>query len=131
VRTIGFILSVLGATAAGGLGLSWLRGTSCSDHSHGVSLASLTAFDPTIVGAYLLVVSLVLGCIAGTMILQGRGRLASAMLICAGLTPGLVEPKAFVVTFVLILAGLLAYGIRRNPVGEHPTLGAVPIRTTA
>jgi hypothetical protein len=111
MKISGFILAIVGAAAAGGLGLSWLRGAGCREVAR-VTTSWLPAIDSTLVGAYLLVAALVIGCVAATIILQGRGRVASALLISAGLTPGLVEPKAFVVTFVLILAGLLTWGMR-------------------
>ena len=111
MKICGFILAVLGSTAAGGLGLAWLRGTGCRDMAR-TSTLWLPSIDPTLAGAYLLIAALVIGCVAATMLLHGRGRLPAALLISAGLAPGLVEPKAFVVTFVLILAGLLTWSSR-------------------
>lgn len=111
MKISGFILAIVGAAAAGGLGLSWLRGAGCREVAR-VTTSWLPAFDATLIGGYLLVAALVLSCVAATILMQGRGRVASALLISSGLLPGLIEPKAFVVTFVLILAGLLTWGSR-------------------
>jgi hypothetical protein len=122
VKTSGFILAVLGSTAAGSLGLSWLRGTGCAPIARTTDSWPLV-FDATLLGGYLLVAALVAGCISATMIVQNRTRLAGALLTSAGVIPGLVEPKAFVVTFVLIFAGLLTWGTRDTSSPMRPVIG--------
>lgn len=57
---------------------------------------------------YALLVAFIVACVGGVMVLQGRNRVAAVVLFVAGLGPGLLEPRAFVGTFVLVFAGLLA-----------------------
>ncbi len=101
MRLVGFGISLVGAVGAGALGLSWLRAA-----PHGLPSVAIAG--------YLLVLALVLGCVAGMLILQRRDRIAAPMLLGCGLAPGLVEPKAFVVTFLLVLAAFLTTG-RASP----------------
>lgn len=107
MRLVSFGISLVGAVGAGALGLSWLR----------AAPLNATANCPLLIAGYLLVLSLVLGCIGGMLILQNRERIAATLLLVAGLLPGLFEPKAFVVTFVLVLAAFLTTG-RAGPVRE-------------
>lgn len=123
MRIAGFITSMLGAIGAGGLGLSWLRNASCRE-AHGSVDSWLPGGDPVILSAYLLVVALVLACIGGLFVLQGRQRTSGTLLLIAGIGPGLIEPRAFVVTFLLILAGLIAHGLRATPVGRAGPVAA-------
>ena len=104
MRFVKFGISLVGAVAAGALGLSWLR----TPPSPGAWP------QPIELASYLLVVALVVGCIGGMLILQRRDRIAAPVLLVAGFLPGIVEPKAFVATFVLVLAGFLTTG-RANP----------------
>jgi hypothetical protein len=102
MRLVSFGISLVGAVGAGALGLSWLR-------TAPVGLPSVA------IAGYLLVAALVLGCIAGMLILQRRDRIAAPLLLGVGLLPGIVEPKAFVATFLLVLAAFLTTG-RAGPV---------------
>jgi hypothetical protein len=95
MRYVSFGISVVGAVGAGTLGLSWLRGMPATN---------------TVIAAYVLVLALVVGSIGGMLILQRRDRLAATVLLAAGFLPGLFEPKAFVATFLLVLAGFLTTG---------------------
>jgi hypothetical protein len=101
MRLVSFGTSLVGAIGAGALGLSWLR-------------SGPAGMPSVVIAGYLLVTALALGCIAGMLILQRRDRIAAPLLLAAGLLPGLVEPKAFVVTFVLVLAAFLTTG-RASP----------------
>jgi hypothetical protein len=101
MRLVSFGISLVGAVGSGALGLSWLR-------------AAPSGLSSVAVAGYLLVLSLVLGCIAGMLVLQRRDRIAAPLLLACGLLPGLAEPKAFVVTFVLVLAAFLTTG-RASP----------------
>jgi hypothetical protein len=101
MRLFSFGISLAGAIGSGALGLSWLR-------------AAPSDFSSVAIAGYLLVLSLVLGCIGGMLILQRRDRFAAPLLLAIGLAPGLAEPKAFVVTFLLVLAAFLTTG-RASP----------------
>lgn len=118
MRIAGFIASLTGGIGAGALGLSWLRGTGCHK-SEGLG-SLLPGNDPVVLAGYLLIVALVLGCIGGLYLLQRRGNLAGPLLLAGGVAPGLIEPRAFVVTFLLILAGLIAQGVGRR---QHQGIG--------
>jgi hypothetical protein len=115
VRITALILSLFGAIAAGALGLSWLQDAARFERE--AALAQAVGLDPSrlVIASYMLVGTLVLGCVAGVFILQGRHRLACTLCLAAGIAPGMLEPKAFVVTFLLILAGFLAYGSATEP----------------
>ena len=63
---------------------------------------------------YVLIAALVVACVGGLLILQRRTRFAAAALGAAGIIPGLLEPRAFVATFLLVFAGLLAASLPRS-----------------
>ena len=62
---------------------------------------------------YTLLIALAVACVGGLMVFQGRNRIASIVLCSAGVVPGLLEPRAFVATFLLVFAGLLAASLPR------------------
>ncbi len=101
-RLVCIVASLAGGIGAGALGLSWLRGS-----TRHPSEPLAWGVDTTTAAAYLLLGALLAGCIGGALVLQGRARLATAVLCTAGLLPGLLEPRAFVVTFALVFAGLV------------------------
>ena len=110
MRIAGLIVSLIGAVAAGTLGLSWLQEAARYEREPTLAWAMGVDTAQLVLASHALVGALVLGCVAGVFILQGRCRLAGALCIAAGIAPGMLEPKAFVVTFLLIMAGVLAYG---------------------
>lgn len=87
-----------GGIAAGAMGINWL-----TEPPSGASWAVTS--DST---GYLLLAALVAACIGGLLILQSRSRWAAVVLCTAGVVPGILEPRAFVATFLLVFAGLLA-----------------------
>ncbi|MEM6293045.1 MAG: hypothetical protein AAGA54_17345 [Myxococcota bacterium] len=98
-----------GGVAAGAMGLTWLRVPPALGPSvWGANVAIITA--------YALLAALLAACLGGFLVLQGRTRIAAVVLCAAGIVPGLVEPRAFVATFLLVFAGLLAPAPRwRHP----------------
>jgi hypothetical protein len=110
VRITALILSLLGAIAAGALGLSWLQDVARFERELLLAQSIGIDVDRVVMASYTLVGTLVLGCVASAFLLQGRYRLAGTLCLAAGIAPGMLEPKAFVVTFLLIMAGLLAHG---------------------
>jgi hypothetical protein len=99
------VAAMVGGVAAGALGLSWLRSP-----PPGSSWSMATGLGT----GYALLAALAVACIGGVMVLQGRNRVAAIVLCTAGLVPGLLEPRAFVGTFVLVFAGLLASSLPSN-----------------
>lgn len=93
------VATVVGGLAAGLMGLSWL------DSPPPGSAWSMATGVGT---GYALLTALAAACAGALLVLQGRGRPASILLFSAGVVPGLLEPRAFVATFVLVFAGLLA-----------------------
>ncbi len=69
---------------------------------------------------YVLLAALTAACIGGMLVLQGRSRAASALLCAAGIIPGLVEPRAFVATFLLVFAGLLTPSLPKPRIASTP-----------
>jgi hypothetical protein len=108
VRTTALIASLLGAVASGALGLSWLQDATRMERE-------TPHLGQIVLASHALVAALVLGCVAGVFILQGRHRLAGTLCLAAGVAPGMLEPRAFVVTFLLLMAGLMAYGSAGQP----------------
>ncbi len=102
MRTAAKILACAGGLGAGMLGLAWVRAAGCVPLGRLVGEAQLTA-------AYLLVAAMVVGCVGALLVDQRRGRFVPAALVAAGVAPGMFEPKAFVATFALVLAGLVTY----------------------
>ena len=88
------------------MGLSWLTSPPPG------STWSMTTGSGT---GYALIAALAAACIGGVMVLQGRNRVASIVLCASGVIPGLLEPRAFVATFLLVFAGLLAASLQRLP----------------
>ena len=97
------LLGSCGGVAAGTLGLRWLQEVARRQ----IALGPAAAVDhPTVllsVAAYAL--------LGAVLAWRGRGHTAGTLLLVAGLVPGILDLRAFLVTCVLILAGMLAYGL--------------------
>ncbi len=100
------VASMTGGVAAGAMGLTWLRVPPALG-------PSVWGVDVAIITAYALLAALLVACFGGVLVLQGRTRLAAILLCAAGIVPGMIEPRAFVATFLLVFAGLLAPPPRR------------------
>ena len=99
------VAAMAGGVAAGAMGLSWLNAPPPG------SSWSMTTGAGT---GYVLLASLAAACIGALLVLQDRGKVASIVLCSAGLLPGLVEPRAFVATFLLVFAGLLTSSLPKR-----------------
>lgn len=97
--------AMVGGVAAGAMGLTWLDAP-----PPGSTWSMVTA----VATAYALLAALAAACLGGWLVLQGRSRVASLTLCAAGVLPGLLEPRAFVATFMLVFAGLLASSLPRR-----------------
>lgn len=109
MRWLVSILGLVGGLAAGHLGLRWiehaarLQGTATAVTEHQAVLMALTG--------YVLVAAMVSAVLGSLLAWQQRGRYAGTVLLLSGIVPGVFDLRAFVVTCVLILAGMLAYGL--------------------
>lgn len=99
------VAAMAGGVAAAAMGLIWLSAPPPS------SSWSMTTGVGT---GYVLLAALAAACLGGLLVLQGRGRVASVVLCAAGIVPGLVEPRAFVATFLLVFAGLLTSSLPKR-----------------
>ena len=97
--------AIVGGVAAGAMGLSWLRAPPPSS-----SWAMTTSMGT----GYLLLAAVSAACLGGLLVLRGQSRVASVLLCAAGIIPGLVEPRAFVATFLLLFAGLLTSSLPKG-----------------
>lgn len=117
-------LGLLGGIAAGHLGLRWLDGAARQRGILGLSPVAEHEAVMLSVAAYVMVAAMVAAAVGGLLAWQQRGRAAGTVLLFAGVVPGIVDLRAFVVTCVLILAAMLAYGIGRPP-GPHAWSGRI------
>ena len=105
------VAAMVGGVAAGAMGLTWL-----DSPPPGSTWSMATAVGT----GYALLAALAAACIGGVMILQDRNRVAAVTLSAAGVLPGLLEPRAFVATFMLVFAGLLASSLPRRRLSPSP-----------
>lgn len=105
LKTIALIVGAIGGSFCGALGLEWMR-----DLAHQQAIGQ----DPLRVqiAAYALMLALVGGVAGGFLALGNRGRWAATIFLIAGIVPGLIDPRAFVVTCVLVLGGILSFELR-------------------
>lgn len=101
------VAAVVGGVATGAMGLAWLESP---------PPGSTWSMVTVVATGYALLVALAASCVGAVMVLQGRTRLAAITLGAAGVLPGLLEPRAFVTTFMLVFAGLLASSLPRRRV---------------
>lgn len=93
------VAAMAGGVAAGAMGISWLQAP---------PPASQWSMLTGVATGYALLGSLACACAGALLVLQGRHRVAGLVLSTAGVLPGLLEPRAFVATFLLVFAGLIA-----------------------
>lgn len=112
MRTIALVLGASGGLASALLGLQWLD--QASRQRSYATLAAAIGQDPgrLEIAAYMLVAALIAGVFGGILAYRGEGKTAAVVLLVGGLAPGLVDPRAFVVTCVLVLAGILSVELR-------------------
>ena len=97
-RLVCMIAATIGGVGSGALGLHWMTRP---------PVAPLMELPFGLSAAYLLIGALLAACVATALVLHGRLRVAAVTLCAAGIVPGLFEPRAFVVTFALVFAGLV------------------------
>ena len=114
LRTIALLVGAIGGSLCGALGLEWMR-----DLGHQQAIGQ----DPLRVqiAAYALMLALIGGVAGGFLALGNRGRSAAAIFLAAGIVPGLIDARAFVVTCVLVLGGILSLELRPDLPARYPT----------
>lgn len=112
MRIAAFILAILGGLAAAALGMTWL--SDLAEYGEQLELAEQAGISVTSlrISAYLLLTGLLTGIAGGVLALQRKGKIAAAVLIASATAPALLEPKALVFTFLLLIAGFLALGAK-------------------
>ena len=112
MKTIGLVLGTAGGLACAVLGLQWMADASRQRDYQAVTALLGQDPDRLQLAAYLLLAALVAGVMGGVLAHNNRGHAAAAVLLIGGIAPGVVDPRAFVVTCVLILAGILSLELR-------------------
>jgi hypothetical protein len=99
------VVATIGAVACAVIGLRWLA---LALRPHVPAAAGLTA-EPALAmaGAASLLLATGAAAIGAASVHGGDPRPATTLLLAAGLLPGLIDPRAFVVTWICCLAGLL------------------------
>lgn len=112
MRIASFILAILGGLAAAALGMTWLSDAADLQNDPQLAAAAGDSLGGIVTAGYLLMVALGLGIAGGVLALLRRGRIAAAVLVVSAIAPAVFEPKSLVFSFLLIVAGLLALGIK-------------------
>lgn len=110
MRWLVSILGLCGGTAAGHLGLRWIEDAARRQATVPTLAAEHQAVLLALTG-YVLVAAMVAAFLGSLLAWQQRGRSAGTVLLVAGVVPGIFDLRAFVVTCLLILAAMLAYGL--------------------
>ncbi|MCH9686937.1 MAG: hypothetical protein K0V04_36215 [Deltaproteobacteria bacterium] len=116
------ILGAAGGAAAGHVGLQWLG--DAAGRQATLADPSVATHDLVLVwvAGYVMVAAMVAAMVGSLLAWQQRGRSAGTVLLVAGVVPGIIDLRAFLVTSVLILAAMLAYGLtapERTWTGRH------------
>jgi hypothetical protein len=115
MRIVALVLGILGGLLAGMLGLTWIRDASRmrelvdAARNLGVDTGEV---DKLIVAAYILLVVMVVGIVAGVLAFKGKGKIAAPLMILGAIAPAVFAPKALVFTFILLLGGLLSFAAK-------------------
>jgi hypothetical protein len=115
MRIAGLVLGIIGGLLAGMLGLTWIRDANRmrelvdAARNLGVDTGEV---DKLIVAAYILLVVMVVGIVAGVLAFKGKGKVAAPLMILGAIAPALFAPKALVFTFILLLGGLLSFAAK-------------------
>lgn len=112
VRHAGVIIAVLGGIVSGALGLTWLRDV--ARYELGSHFVDVREVEQLSWAGYALVLALVAASVSAVLAVHGRRKIAGTTLLVAGLAPGLLDLRAFIATWLLILAGVLLHGHRED-----------------
>jgi hypothetical protein len=125
MRYVVLIVGILGAIAAGGLGVKWLndyrqlkdlvemtRALSGQDPETQAKLAEL---DRMVWTAYLLLAGGLVGAAGCILAFLGKGLIGGPLMLVSALAPVILFPKVLLFTSILLLGGSLALFVRRAP----------------
>jgi hypothetical protein len=151
MRIAVLILAVLAAVASGALGFKWysdynaLGGAAtlkefedglARSKASGAPAADLAMMEKnvaelksTIWSAYLLMLALPVGIVAGVLAYMGRGIIAGPILLLMGVLPCVFQVRALLTGVLLLLAGGLAF-LCKQPARE-PLSEPAPVRKAA
>jgi len=119
IKILVIVLSLLGIAACAFLGLNWLGDYNKSrDVIDALAAAGTDVAEVKNLGrsAYALLLGSVVSLAAIFMVLKTKGKPAAAILLLAGIVPAVFAPKALVFSFLLVLAGGLAFLVRPKTV---------------
>ena len=111
MRRVGLILGGVGGLACGALGVHWLGEAERSEANPVLAYALGRDPEQLKLAAILLVAAMLAGVLGGIAAHRSRSRAAGVLMVIAGALPGIIDPRAFVATCVLILAGLLCIDV--------------------
>lgn len=111
------ILAVLGALAAGFLGMKWMGDLAALGNmsefermaAKSMAAAQGQSLDKMQAAAFILVLGALAGFAGAFFALKNRFALAGGLLLGAGVFPVLFQPQAVVFTSLLIIGGALAF----------------------
>ena len=112
MRKAGLILGILGAIAAGFLGMKWLSDANSMKELIGFARnvgVDTSELDRLVMAAYMLLGSAVLGIIGGVMAYQGKGKIAGILMLIGAIAPAILAPRALVFTCILLVGGLVSF----------------------
>ena len=111
MRIVVFILAILGGLAAAALGAVWLADAAAVEQLQLGEEAGV-ALEGIVTAGYLLLLALALAIAGGVLALLRKGKFAAGVLISAAVAPAIFEPKSLVFSFLLVVAGLLAFAVK-------------------
>lgn len=107
MRRVGLILGGVGGLACGALGVHWLGEAERTEANPVLAYALGRDPEQMKLAAILLVAAMLAGLLGGIAAHMSRSRSAGVLMLIAGALPGIIDPRAFVASCVLILGGLL------------------------
>lgn len=111
------ILGILGGVAAAGLGFKWMSDINANAailqmaEAMAGNSAEVSQFKSLQTAAYLLIGFGVLSIIAAIMVGKLK-KISAGILVIAAVVPAIFAPQSLIFTFLLIIAGILAFFVK-------------------
>jgi hypothetical protein len=127
------ILGILGALAVGGLGAKWVSDyeknketiVAMTKLAHSFGGGKTTDVDDAIKGVertktagYIMIVGGLLA-LAAAIAVGKLGKISAAVMLVAAIAPAVLAPLSLVASFLLILAGILAFFVKTKPAARY------------
>jgi hypothetical protein len=136
MRIAVLIVGILGSLGAGTLGVLWML--ACQKDKQDLQMLRLAGMriPAEVEDEYVrrsraypfLLAGVVLGGTGAALAMAGRGKSAGALLLTAGAGPAVLNPASLIFTFLLPVAGVLAFFVRpREPAPEPGPARALPV----